>query len=64
MTNIEVQELKTKGYTILRNKIPLEWLDKLSNAIDKSFIDHRRIQIENNNEITLVFFYRRPAKLV
>jgi ectoine hydroxylase-related dioxygenase (phytanoyl-CoA dioxygenase family) len=51
MTNIEVQELKTKGYTILRNKIPLEWLDKLSNAIDKSFIDHRRIQIENNNDI-------------
>ncbi len=51
MTNIEVQELKTKGYTILRNKIPLEWLDKLFNAIDKSFIDHRRIQIENNNDI-------------
>lgn len=51
MTNIEVQELKTKGYTILKNKISSEWLDKLSSAIDKSFIDHRRIQIENNNDI-------------
>lgn len=51
MTTIEVQELKTKGYTILRNKISSDWLDKLSNAIDKSFIDHRRIQIENNNDI-------------
>jgi ectoine hydroxylase-related dioxygenase (phytanoyl-CoA dioxygenase family) len=51
MTNIEVQELKTKGYTILKNKISSEWLNKLSSAIDKSFIDHRRIQIENNNDI-------------
>jgi ectoine hydroxylase-related dioxygenase (phytanoyl-CoA dioxygenase family) len=51
MTYTEIQELKNKGYTILRNKIPLEWLDKLSVAIDKSFIDHRRIQIENNNDI-------------
>jgi ectoine hydroxylase-related dioxygenase (phytanoyl-CoA dioxygenase family) len=51
MTHTEIQELKNKGYTILRNKIPLEWLDKLSVAIDKSFVDHRRIQIENNNDI-------------
>jgi ectoine hydroxylase-related dioxygenase (phytanoyl-CoA dioxygenase family) len=51
MTNTEILELKDRGYTILRNKIPLEWLNKLSNAIDKSFIDHRRIQIENNNDI-------------
>lgn len=51
MTNNEIFELKDKGYTILRNKIPSDWLDKLSVAIDKSFIDHRKIQIENNNDI-------------
>jgi ectoine hydroxylase-related dioxygenase (phytanoyl-CoA dioxygenase family) len=51
MTNTEILELKDRGYTILRNKIPLEWLDKLSVAIDKSFVDHRRIQIENDNDI-------------
>jgi ectoine hydroxylase-related dioxygenase (phytanoyl-CoA dioxygenase family) len=51
MTQNENLELKTKGYTILRNKISSDWLDKLSIAIDKSFIEHRKIQIENNNDI-------------
>jgi ectoine hydroxylase-related dioxygenase (phytanoyl-CoA dioxygenase family) len=51
MTNNEIFELKDKGYTILRNKISSDWLDKLSVAIDKSFINHRKIQIENNNDI-------------
>lgn len=51
MTQNENFELKTKGYTILRSKISSDWLDKLSIAIDKSFIEHRKIQIENNNDI-------------
>lgn len=51
MTNDEIIELKDKGYTILRNKISSDWLDKLSIAIDKSFIKHREIQIKNNNDI-------------
>jgi ectoine hydroxylase-related dioxygenase (phytanoyl-CoA dioxygenase family) len=51
MTNNEIFELKNNGYTILRNKISLDWLNKLSTAIDKSFINHRKIQIENNNDI-------------
>ena len=51
MTSQESLELKNKGYTILRNQISPDWLDKLSKAIDKSFIDHRKIQIENNNDI-------------
>jgi ectoine hydroxylase-related dioxygenase (phytanoyl-CoA dioxygenase family) len=51
MTLQENLELKNKGYTILRNQISPDWLDKLSKAIDKSFIDHRKIQIENNNDI-------------
>jgi len=51
MTQNEYYELKTKGYTILRNKISSDWLDKLSTAIDKSFIEHRIIQLGNNNDI-------------
>jgi ectoine hydroxylase-related dioxygenase (phytanoyl-CoA dioxygenase family) len=51
MTVQENNELKTKGYTILKNKVSSDWLDKLSTAIDKSFIEHRKIQIENNNDI-------------
>ena len=44
MTIQENNELKTKGYTILKNKVSSDWLDKLSTAIDKSFIEHRKIQ--------------------
>jgi ectoine hydroxylase-related dioxygenase (phytanoyl-CoA dioxygenase family) len=51
MTQIEKLELATRGYVILRNRVSSDWLDKLSPAIDRSFIDHRRIQIENNNDI-------------
>lgn len=51
MTQNENYELKTKGYTILRNKVSSDWLDKLSTAIDRSFVEHRKIQIENNNDI-------------
>lgn len=51
MTNNEIFELKDKGYTILKNKISSDWLDKLSVAIDKSFVEHRKIQVENNNDI-------------
>ena len=51
MTNIESLDLKVKGYTILRNRVPKEWLDILSNAIDNSFIQHRDIQLKNNNDI-------------
>ena len=51
MTQNEIFELKTKGYTILKNKISSDWLDTLSSAIDKSFLEHRKIQLENNNDI-------------
>jgi ectoine hydroxylase-related dioxygenase (phytanoyl-CoA dioxygenase family) len=51
MTTQQSQELKEQGYTILRNKISSDWLDKLSTAIDRSFVEHRKIQIENNNDI-------------
>lgn len=37
MTENENFELRANGYTILRNKISVEWLDHLSKLIDKSF---------------------------
>jgi ectoine hydroxylase-related dioxygenase (phytanoyl-CoA dioxygenase family) len=43
--------LKENGYILLRNQIEESWIDLLSNEIDKSFIEHRNIQIANGNEI-------------
>lgn len=51
MTKKEIIDLQTQGYTILRNKIPQEWINKLSKGIDNAFIDHRKTQIKNNNDI-------------
>jgi ectoine hydroxylase-related dioxygenase (phytanoyl-CoA dioxygenase family) len=51
MTQEEVLQLKEQGFTILRSRLSKDWLDKLTIAIDKSFIEHRDIQIKNNNDI-------------
>lgn len=51
MTQKEIIQLKNEGFTILKNIIPDFWLDKLTKAIDNSFIEHRYIQIENKNDI-------------
>jgi ectoine hydroxylase-related dioxygenase (phytanoyl-CoA dioxygenase family) len=51
MTTSESYELELLGYTIKRNVVSQDWLDKLSTAIDQSFINHREIQIKNNNDI-------------
>ena len=51
MTASESYELELLGYTIKRNVVPPDWLGKLSVAIDQSFVDHREIQIKNNNDI-------------
>lgn len=44
-------ELKKQGFTIIRNIVDNDWLDKLRNALDRAFIEHRDTQIKNNNEI-------------
>jgi ectoine hydroxylase-related dioxygenase (phytanoyl-CoA dioxygenase family) len=44
-------ELREKGFTIIRNLVPINWLDLLSIALDKEFINHRQTQISNNNDI-------------
>ena len=51
MTKSEILDLKNKGYVILRNKVPPEWIPKLSKGIDNTFIEHRKTQIKNNNDI-------------
>ena len=51
MTSQNSKELKEQGYTIIRNIVNKDWINILENAVDKAFIEHRRTQIENNNDI-------------
>lgn len=51
MTSNQSQELKDYGYTIIRNQINNKWLNLLSAAIDTAFLEHRNIQLSNNNDI-------------
>ena len=52
MTISQSKELKEKGFTILHNQVNQEWLNILSNEVDKAFTEHRNIQLKNNNDIT------------
>jgi ectoine hydroxylase-related dioxygenase (phytanoyl-CoA dioxygenase family) len=51
MTHEQTIELKELGYTFLRNQVDSTWLNILANEIDKAFIEHRNIQLSNNNDI-------------
>jgi ectoine hydroxylase-related dioxygenase (phytanoyl-CoA dioxygenase family) len=51
MITQEVSELKNNGYVILKERISYELLNKLITAVDKAFIEHKKIQIENNSDI-------------
>jgi ectoine hydroxylase-related dioxygenase (phytanoyl-CoA dioxygenase family) len=51
MTKEQSQELKEQGYTIIRNQIDERWLNLLSDEMDKAFLEHRSIQLNNNNDI-------------
>lgn len=51
MKKEEVLLLKDNGYVILKNKINLEWVNKLCGAVDNSFDKHKYLQVSNNNEI-------------
>jgi ectoine hydroxylase-related dioxygenase (phytanoyl-CoA dioxygenase family) len=51
MTYEQTIELKELGYTFLRNQVDTAWLNILATEIDKSFIEHRNIQLSNNNDI-------------
>lgn len=51
MTTQESLKLKNEGYVILQNRIPEYWIEILSKSIDKSLLQHREIQLKNNNDI-------------
>jgi ectoine hydroxylase-related dioxygenase (phytanoyl-CoA dioxygenase family) len=51
MTQKNQSELKELGYTIIRNLIDDNWLDLLRKSVDDAFLDHRKTQTENNNDI-------------
>jgi ectoine hydroxylase-related dioxygenase (phytanoyl-CoA dioxygenase family) len=52
MTIQQIQELKEQGYTILKNQVEKEWIEKLNKAVNEAFIEHKNTQIKNNNDIT------------
>jgi len=51
MTTNEVQKLKNDGYVILKGRLSDTLLHKLNNAVDNAFIEHKKIQYENNSDI-------------
>jgi ectoine hydroxylase-related dioxygenase (phytanoyl-CoA dioxygenase family) len=51
MKKEQSQELKEKGYTILRNQIDEKWLNLLTKEVDRAFIEHRNVQLANGNDI-------------
>ena len=67
MKTENIFELKNQGYTIIRNLIDDNWLDKLRVALDETFIKHRQTQVANNNDIQTggrwVWGYGRPLPL-
>jgi ectoine hydroxylase-related dioxygenase (phytanoyl-CoA dioxygenase family) len=51
MKKENIVELKEIGYTIIQNLVDENWLGLLRDALDKSFIEHKKIQLNNNNDI-------------
>jgi ectoine hydroxylase-related dioxygenase (phytanoyl-CoA dioxygenase family) len=51
MTQKNQSELRELGYTIIRDLIDSNWLDLLRTSVDDAFLDHRRTQTQNNNDI-------------
>lgn len=46
------QELEELGYYIYRDKVRDGWLTSLRASLDKAFGEHKRIQEQNNSEVT------------
>ena len=51
MKKEQLQELKEKGYTILRNQIDEKWLNLLTEEVVRAFVEHRNVQLANGNDI-------------
>ena len=52
MTKDNLIELEVKGYTILRNWVTEEWINKFRETLPKLFKEHSEIRKENNNGIS------------
>lgn len=52
MTPQQINELQTEGFTIIPNQVDANWISMLSAEMDKAFSHHRKIQLENANDIT------------
>lgn len=48
---INFEELNNNGFTIVRNVIDNEWIDKLKNSVDISFQYHKNYQLKNGSDI-------------
>lgn len=51
MNKKNINELKKFGYTLLTDIVNDFWISKLSNALDKAFLKHKKLQEKNSNEI-------------
>jgi len=51
MTKDNLIELEVKGYTILRNWVTEEWINKFRETLPRLFKEHSEIRNENNNGI-------------
>jgi len=47
----EIEKLKKEGYVVLKNIVPNDLLNRISDSIDKTFIEHKKIQIKNNSDV-------------
>jgi len=52
MKEEDIFNLKTKGYTILREWVSEEWISKIDRILPKLFDEHKKIREKNNNGIT------------
>ena len=51
MNEENIIELKKQGYTIIRNLVEENWLNLLRKSLDNAFIEHRKTQLNNGNDI-------------
>ncbi len=51
MTQENFIELNEQGYTIVRNLVDKDWLNLLKKSVDEAFIEHRKTQLNNSNDI-------------
>ena len=52
MKDKEAKNLQNEGYCILKNQISPEWIGDLKIGVEKAFVEHRQIQLQNDNDIT------------